>query len=58
MKRTPTISYLEQRVAKAAAELRRARSSRIKGVLPAADRAYRLAVAKLAAATPANKEAA
>ena len=52
-KRTPTIAYLEQRVERAAAALRRAESSRIKGVLPAAQRAYRIAVAKLAAARPA-----
>lgn len=53
MKRSPTISYLEQRVERAEAAMRRAQSSKIKGVLPAAQRAYKIAVAKLAAARPA-----
>jgi hypothetical protein len=47
-----TISYLEHRVQRAEAAMRKARSSRIKGVLPAAQRAYRIAVARLAAARP------
>ncbi len=52
MKPSPTIRYLEQRVQRAEAAMRKARSSRIKGVLPAAQRAYRIAVARLAAARP------
>lgn len=52
MKPSPTIRYLEHRVQLTEAAMRRAQSSKIKGVLPAAQRAYRIAVARLAAARP------
>lgn len=53
MKRTPTISYLEQRVEKAERDIKLAKVSRIAGKLPEAQRKHRLAVARLAAARPA-----
>ncbi len=53
MKSRATVAYLEQRVSRAEQDLRRAKSSRVKGVLPKAQRAHKLAVARLAAARPA-----
>ena len=53
MKRSPTIAYLQHRVEVAALSLKKAKGSRIKGAIPKAQRTYRLAVAKLAAARPA-----
>jgi hypothetical protein len=47
------ISYLEHRVEITARALKKAKGSRIKGAIPKAQRTYRLAVAKLAAARPA-----
>lgn len=49
---TPAIKYLQHRVEVAALSLKKAKGSRIKGAIPKAQRTYRLAVAKLAAARP------
>lgn len=53
-----SILYLAQRVAKAEAEYRRARVSRVRGATEKARRKWHLAVARYAAATPAQKAAA
>lgn len=55
---TPAQKYLAQRVAKAEAEYRRARVSRVRGATEKARRKWHLAVARYAAATPAQKAAA
>ena len=51
---TPAIKYLQQRVELSALALKKAKGSRIKGAIPKAQRTYKIAVARLVAARPAQ----